>query len=163
MLLFFIAQMTAWADSCKAENTNTIDMSYTVYSCNIGIDEEVEFAANFWNNMGENLIVAPGAYDCRKVDLEKGKIFIQFNTEKVKEHDTDFSTANAVTSITMFQTNDTISHSTIHLSSRLLHDRKKLAFVILHEMGHAVGYEHVNEDCKNYIMNPYYKTMGIKL
>ena len=76
MLLFFIAQMAAWADSCKTENTNTMDMSYKVYICNININEEVDFAVNFWNNMGQDLTIAPGEYNCAKSHPAKGEIFI---------------------------------------------------------------------------------------
>ena len=163
MLLFFIAQMAAWAGSCDAENTNTMDMSYKIYICNIGINEEVDFAVNFWNNMGQDLTIAPGEYNCTNFHPDKGEIYIEFDNEKTKAHDTDTTSTNAVTSITKFIANDTVSNSKIYLSTKLLIDRKKFAFVILHEIGHAVGYEHVSEDCQDYIMNPYYKTMGIKL
>ena len=163
MLLFFIAQMTAWADSCKAENLNTLEMNYTIYMCNHGIEKEVKFASEWWNNRGEKLKVAEGAYNCNR-DPEYGEIYIKFNDSKVKEYDALHSKAYGVTIRKHFSSiNKTVKSSTIYLLYDLLDNRQEMQTFIVHEMGHAIGYSHVPESCYNYIMNPYISGMGSKL
>lgn len=163
MLLFFIAQMTAWADSCKSENLNDRDMSYTVYMCDYGFEKEVEVATKWWNSKGGKISVAEGVYDCKGTVPLPGEILIEFNDSQTKTKDTDDHYAGGVTSRNYKPFLGIVESSTIYLSTKTKKDKTELQTFIVHEMGHAIGYEHVPESCSDYIMNPYYKNMGIKL
>jgi len=163
MLLFFIAQMTAWADSCKAENLNTQEINYTIYMCDHGFEKEVEIATNWWNNKGASIKLADGVYNCNE-GPRYSEIHIQFNNNEVKKFDTSISTAYAATIRSHIgSSHETVKSSNIYLSTDLIDNKSKMQIFIFHEIGHAVGYQHVSESCHNYIMNPYVDYMGSKL
>ena len=162
MLLFFIAQMTAWADSCKSKNLNTQEMNYTIYMCNHGFEKEVEIAKKWWNSKGNNITVDKGIYDCKDIEPDYGEIFIEFNDKKTKVKDIEGYYAGGVTVRNHENILDTVESSKIYLSTQTQKDRNELQIFIVHEMGHAIGYQHVSENCNNYIMNPYYENMGNK-
>lgn len=163
MLLFFIAQMTAWADSCKAENLNTQEMNYTIYMCDYGFEKEVEAATAWWNNRGANIKLVDGVFNCNE-DPRYAEIHIQFNNNEVKKFNTSISTAYAATIRTHISSKyGTVESSNIYLSTDLKNNKFKMKTFIFHEIGHAIGYEHVPESCNSYIMNPYINYMGSKL
>ena len=164
MLLFFIAQMTAWADSCKAENLNTQEMNYTIYMCDYGFEKEVEAASNWWNSKGGSLTVAEGFFDCDNITPTDRQIFIDFNNKEVEKRSTNNATAYAVTIRRHADSSQkTVLSSRIYLSTSLKNYTNKRQVFIVHEIGHAIGFNHVSDSCQDYIMNPYISGMGNKL
>ena len=162
MLLFFITQMTANANPCDTDRLHFIGYNPKVLICATGIREEVEKGITWWNNNGQNFRLADGIQTCNHEPVY-GEIHIEFNDHQVATMDTETTTALGITVRNHFGSVDSIVSANIYLSAALLDDRIELQTLITHELGHAVGYQHVPEECIGYMMHPFVSKMGDKL
>jgi hypothetical protein len=161
MLLFFIAQTTAIAVNCNSYNSNFVDMSYTIKLCEESIKNEFEIAKDWWHNKGEDVTLAQGTFDCKE-EPGKGEIYVKIDNNAVRKYDSDTRT-RALTVRTHFLHHETVHSSIIYITTNLLENREKLQTFAIHELGHAIGYDHVPESCKGFIMNPFLDGMGQNL
>ena len=164
MLLFFIAQLTAFADVCNLEKIETSVSEFTIYMCHHGFKKEMLASHQWWNSQGYNLKLADGYYDCDR-DPDEGEIFVEFNDSMLlsKEPSKKGRSVYALTVRTHNQMTGYIDGSNIYLSTELIEEPDELKTFIRHELGHALGYDHTNESCHNHVMNPLYRWMGYKI
>ena len=159
MLLFFMAEMTASAEACNPENINTHHMSYTVYVCDELARKGAEYAVSWWKKQGQSLTLADGVSDCPDIFPETGKIFIEFNNDEVSKINVEGGTPQASTTRRHEFLGTTVESAKVFLSTELQSRPEDMIVFITHEIGHAVGYAHVNEDCNNHIMHPFLNEM----
>ena len=161
MLLFFIAQMAALAGECTSKNINQINIDYTVNICESDPDliREVTNAVSYWNRKGESIVLNKDINNCNYHD-EFGSIYIEYNDYEVSlESNKDF-TAHAVTDRSFGKAIGAVLYSTVFLSTKMNEDQ--LSKIVRHEIGHALGYNHISHSCYGYALHPHTSKMGLK-
>ena len=160
MLLFFIAQISTASASCKVSSSRIINETIEVISCDKGLNKTIQIGVDYWNNKGYDLIFNNKTIDCNNIEMEEyNKIYFQINNEKVKEADKNGSNYGART-ITWKNNLDNTFLYAITYAKDDYYSRSNLLGA--HEIGHALGFKHVDDSCVGYIMNIRNSKMGTK-
>lgn len=165
MLLFFIAQMIAFAGEC---NSKILDINkekhYNVYICdkNQNLENYTKSAVSFFKRNGHNLTIQYGniEYDCKN-NTKSNSIYMYFNNKEVEAVDVEGLIPGAVTNVFYYSGTKEIRRSLVYFATYLPSD--ELSMLTYHEIGHAIGYMHVDEKCFGYLMNPYVTDMDFEL
>lgn len=160
MWLISLLIQAAEGETCTSTNQNTIQIPYTIEVCDNDLLEHVQAAIKYWRTKGAKLKLNPGISSCTR-QPSIYTIQAQYNDFEVNKEHTDTFVAYAVTEQTHFYNSLDIRHSVIFIATNLPEDR--LSMLMIHEMGHALGYEHVDKSCEGYVMHPYNSKMGLKL
>jgi hypothetical protein len=166
MLLFFIA--SALGGECNSELVSKKHIgNYNVYVCHEDLVEPTKKAINFWSGVVDNkFILHEGIYNCAKYKTI-GDIFVEFNNAEIEDYYAEKEAQGIkldvkVYGITSFIRNKhtkSFKYSTISISTK-----KKaidnIDVLTAHEFGHAIGYDHISENCRSHVMNPFISGMN---
>jgi len=160
MWLLHLLIQASEGETCTSVNQNTIHSQYTIEVCDKDLLEPVQSAINYWRTKGANLKLNPAVSSCSH-HPSLYTIQAEYNDFEVNKEHKDSFVAYAVTEITHFYDTKDIRHSFIFIATNL--PKEKVSMLMIHEVGHAIGYEHVDKSCVGYVMHPYNSKMGLKL
>ncbi len=148
---------TADGQTCTSVNYNTIHTPYTIEVCDKDLLEPVQNAVRYWRTKGASLKL-----DIRSCTHPPSNYTIQtqYNDLEVNKEHKDSFVAYAVTEMTYVYDTKDIRNSLIFIATNL--PKEKVFLLMIHEVGHAIGYEHVDKSCVGYAMHPYNSNMGLK-
>ena len=162
MLLFFIAHLSAFAGECTSQNINQKKLSYTIHVCENDnfLFKNVEESISWWQSQGESVYLNQNIKDCSQ-KKKRGDIYISYNNYEVSLENRENFTADAVTDWEFGLETKAILKADIFLSTRI--EDHEMLNIVRHEIGHAIGYDHVSKECYGYALNPFTSRMGSKL
>ena len=150
----------AEGQTCSSVNQNTLPMPYTIEVCDKDLIVPVQTAIKYWRTKGAYLKLSPGISSCTHKP-RRYTIQAEYNDAEVNKEHKDSFVAYAVTETTYDYDTKDIRHSVIFMATNL--PKEKVSMLMIHEVGHAIGYEHVDKSCVGYVMHPYNSKMGLKL
>lgn len=160
MVLMFIA--SAFGGECNSKLMSKEHVgSYNVYVCHEDLIEPTEKAIRFWSGIVDNnFILHKGIYHCSKYK-SIGDILVDFNDSEVELYLKESEEKGikidinvyAVTSFIRNKYTKDFKYSTISISTKTP-AKESIDVLTAHELGHAIGYGHINRECKNHVMNP---------
>ncbi len=145
-------------DVCAHERLSTTALPHMLYVCVEGIDKQVSQAVRFWNSKKDSFIISYDHAACSR-DLHWGEVRLTFDNAQVAKMDTDTTTTYGLTNRAELA-EGLIIYSFIYLSTET--DKEDLTILLTHELGHALGYGHVDRACVDHVMNPFISNMGHK-
>ena len=160
MLLFLLNFMlnSFASEQCDLENLSMPYLEYKVYSCDKYFLEYAKDAVDFWKKIGLNVTFVEEVNNCKNMK-SAGGIYIRFNDEIPKTLDTAERVTYGLSSrYISYETNSVIFTTVNIVSYDFKGDMQKL---ITHEVGHGLGFDHVNESCLGHIMHPILSKSGL--
>ena len=160
MLLFFIAQSLAANPECSVSAQINATDTIEVISCDEILNPYISAGVKYWNDLGFNLVFnKEKSYDCNKIDMkDSGKIYFQINNEEVEK----IENKNNKTYRAISYSYDDGLYSKFLRGEIFVKSGKKPSWSLLmaHELGHTLGFPHVNDSCIGYIMHRTEAGMG---
>ena len=157
MLLFLFSSLL-FAGDCKPETKYTPFFStYEIIQCDKGLTEYIMYSKKYWEEKGYMFkFEEDKIYDCPNDENKKiGKIYVEHDTEFIENMTKDNVSHEAVTLVGAFY-ETSVGFAIIKFRK----NAEKPHLLMTHEMGHALGFGHTEENCTGYVMNKWLDKMG---
>lgn len=160
MLLFFINQITAEpVYNCNAKSDIIIKDNIEIVACDSSLKSHISYGVKYWQQKGYSISIKEhDEKDCSSLN-EKNTIYVKIDNYKASQKDSKNYTYQAVTETTKGVTSKNFYHSVIFLKDT--YTEEKPYELITHEIGHSLGFGHVDNECTGYLMNKNMSEMGL--
>ena len=160
MLLFLLNFMlnSFASENCSLKDEEVSKMAKTIYVCDQYFMKFAVGAAEYWNERGFSLTVDKKVDNCSYL-TEYHTMHIRFNEQFLLDESVGVPKKLGISQKYLIY--NTLIYTTINITTDELSDYN-MQKLIIHEVGHGLGYMHVDGDCTDHIMNPHLYKSGMK-
>lgn len=156
---------------CTAEQNQKFETGIIpeVVVCNDDMIPYVEAAVEYWTDKGHPIkFDKESKCDFPTADHIYGKIVVNYDPVSVKN--TSAAMGGALSAYTQIYNVFGFDDILFYTDIRMDYPKKNLDGLIIdfgnltmiHEMGHAIGFDHVDESCEGHVMHPILQGMGLE-